>query len=261
MTQTTKQVLQAQQRQAKQERKRECEQQAEADWGPLKEPQGSEDPEDAFDLQRFASKGKELATDVGGDWWSDEASSGVRLNRGNLLLYADRRFTYGRDKRPLRADAQLVALSGATAWQRWCGKKPVEARVRVPGQPFPTRADLGHTDETQWARRPDGSAADPWQFTKVLYLVDTRSGEVFSFTTTSGGGLSAIADLIDQVAFMRGIRPGAFPVVELGYADMETQYGRKSKPVFHIVGWRGGEELAKLKPPSASEVLDDDIPF
>jgi hypothetical protein len=267
MTQSVKQVLAGQQREAQADRKHE--QHEPADWelegGPdllTQEPEGPpEDPEDAFDLQRFASKGSALTPAAGTDWWTNEGTAGTRLIRGNLLKFADRQWTFGCDARPMRAGTQLVALSGATAWQRWEGKKPVEVRVRVPGQPFFTREELGHTDETRWVRRPDGSAADPWQFTKVLYLADTRSGEVFSFTTTSGGGLSAIADLVDQVAFMRGVRPGAFPVVELLYADMETKYGRKSRPIFKIVGWCGGEELAKLEPPLASEALDDENPF
>jgi len=260
MTQTTKQVLQEQQRQVEQERERA--QQVEADWASPEELEGPEDPEDAFDLQRFASKTlPTISASTAGDWWNDEATSGTRLIRGNLLKFADRQWTFGRDARPMRAGVQLVALSGATAWQRWEKKKPVEVRVRVPGQPFFMRAELGHTDETQWTRRPDGSVADPWQFTKVLYLADGQSGEVFSFTTTSGGGFSAIADLVDQVAFMRGVRPGAFPIVELGSADMETRYGRKSRPVFKIIGWKGGEELAQLTPPAAGEMVDDEIQF
>ena len=260
MTQTTKQVRQEKQRQAEQEWERA--QQVEADWASPEELEGPEDPEDAFDLQRFASKTlPTISASTAGDWWNDEATSGTRLIRGNLLKFADRQWTFGRDGRPMRAGVQLVALSGATAWQRWEKKKPVEVRVRVPGQPFFTRAELGRTDETQWTRRPDGSVADPWQFTKVLYLADGQSGEVFSFTTTSGGGFSAIADLVDQVAFMRGVRPGAFPIVELGSADMETRYGRKSRPVFKIIGWKGGEELAQLTPPAAGEMVDDEIQF
>jgi hypothetical protein len=121
MTQTTKQVIEAQQRQAEQERKRE--QQAKTDWGLLEEPEGPEDPEDAFDLKRFACKGGALAPAAGTDWWTDEATAGTRLIRGNRLKYADRQFTYGRDNRPMRAGVQLIALSGATAWQRWADKK------------------------------------------------------------------------------------------------------------------------------------------
>ena len=79
--------------------------------------------------------------------------------------------------------------------------------------------------------------------------------------TTSGGGQSAIADLADTILFMRGARPGAVPLVELSDADMPTRFGMKSRPVFRVVGWRGGEELTKLTPPSAGEIVDDEIAF
>jgi hypothetical protein len=161
----------------------------------------------------------------------------------------------------MRAGVQLIALSGATAWQRWADKKVAEVRVRVPGQPFFTRSELGHDDRTQWEKQADGSPRDPWQFVKFLYLVAVDSGEVFSFSTSSGGGLSAIADLVDQVQFVRAVRPNAFPVVELHWADMPTRYGRKSRPIFKIVGWKRGDELQQLTPPSAGEQLDDSIPF
>ena len=60
------------------------------------------------------------------------------------------------------------------------------------------------------------------------------------------------------------------PLVELGAAPMQTKFGKKSKPVFKVVGWkRGGESeavpLIENKKPSAAaktaELIADEIPF
>jgi hypothetical protein len=248
MTRTTEQVLAEQQRQA------------EADW-----EREHPDPEDELDYARATTRGDRALAPIvpaDDDGWAEEANSGDRLLKGNLLRFADRQWTFGRDARPMLAKAQLVALKVTTAWVRWSGKKPAgDVRVRIPGQPFPVREELGYTDETQWELRPDGSPADPWQLTKHVYLVNIKSGELFTYVTTSGGGFGAIADLADQVQFMRAARPGAVPVLEPDSADMETRYGRKSRPVLRIVGWRGGEELAQIQRPTTSELLADEVPF
>ena len=37
---------------------------------------------------------------------------------------------------------------------------------------------------------------------------------------------------------MRSAPPDAAPIVELRAAEMPTKHGKKSKPVFKIVGWK-----------------------
>ena len=64
---------------------------------------------------------------------------------------------------------------------------------------------------------------------------------------------------------MRCARPGAVPVVALDVAPMTTKYGRKSKPVLRIVGWKGSAEGEPrqliTKPPGSRGDMDDEIPF
>ena len=61
------------------------------------------------------------------DAWAAEANAPDRLLRGNLLKYVDRVWSCGRDDKPMRKGVQLFAAGVATAWQRWAGRKPVEA--------------------------------------------------------------------------------------------------------------------------------------
>jgi hypothetical protein len=65
---------------------------------------------------------------------------------------------------------------------------------------------------------------------------------------------------------MRG--DNVVPLVELSAKPMKTKFGQKLRPEFKIVGWRNlGVSLIKdtapqiVAPPSASEQLDDQIPF
>ena len=66
---------------------------------------------------------------------------------------------------------------------------------------------------------------------------------------------------------MRGKHPDAVPLVELGAAPMSTRFGKKSKPTLKVVGWRTADasvmavQERQLPPPSATQEMDDDIPF
>ena len=84
---------------------------------------------------------------------------------------------------------------------------------------------------------PDGKPRDPFQFTQYLPMVD-ETGEVFTFSTSSRGGISALAALARQYARSRVAHPDAFPVIELqvdGYTHQS--YGRIKVPKFLVVGW------------------------
>lgn len=160
----------------------------------------------------------------------------------------------------LRPDTQFVALSTVTAWVLWQNKRPIDYRLRVTGEQFPEREQLGHLDQKQWELRPDGTRADPWVLTKHVYLADVRGGELFTFVTSSVGGHGAIADLADQVKWMRSVRPGAMPVIELSSIPMTTKHGKRMRPLLRVVGLRGGGG-EQLEPPKAAEMIDDEVPF
>jgi hypothetical protein len=71
---------------------------------------------------------------------------------------------------------------------------------------------------------------------------------------------------------MRTVHPDAVPIVELRAAEMPTKFGRKSKPVFKVVGWKSasGEAPAPVerqitaqqaKKEVDQQEMDDSIPF
>jgi hypothetical protein len=217
------------------------------------------------------------------DGWNDAAQeAGERTIRGTLLKFSDWRWTAGKEATPVADGTRLIALTTAAMWVRWQGGKPAEYRVRQPGQRLPEREELGHDNEGEWEIGPSGQPVDPWQNTRLVYLVDTDTAEAFTFSTSSWGGRSAVIDLGDQIARMRNAHPDALPIVELRAVEMKTKFGRKSKPLFRVVGWKNASakapeiappqkglitiESGRQAPPPASEDdygfagLNDDIP-
>jgi hypothetical protein len=137
---------------------------------------------------------------------------------------------------------RLVARATEAAWVRWRDGKRVEYRVREAGR-LPNREELGHTDTGEWEFDSAGSLYDPWRHTSYLYLVDLKSAaEAFTFVTSSVGGRSAIDDLVAQILVVQRITEHSpKPIVELRATEILTCDGRRSKPVFKIVGWRFGD--------------------
>jgi hypothetical protein len=226
----------------------------------------------------------ELATyQANDDGWADAAREAAERHvRGTLLKFADRQWTKGNEAIPLEEGTHLVALETAAGWVKWHDGKPDPAnyRMRQPGKSLPEREELGDLDKDQWEPGPDGAPRDPWQNTRFVYLVDPNSAEAFTFSTSSWGGRGAVADLGDQIQRMRYAHPGAVPIVELGWAPMQTKFGRKSRPIFRVVAWKKGgpapEEAPRIehKPgpnkyaeakgrasTTTEEALEDAIPF
>jgi hypothetical protein len=207
------------------------------------------------------------------DGWNDAANEAAeRTIRGTLLEFADWRWTSGKEATPVEDGTKLVALATAAMWVRWENGKPVEYRMREPGRRLPDREELGYDDQSEWEAGPSGEPQDPWRNTRLVYLVDPKTAEAYTFSTSSWGGRGAVTDLGDQITRMRTVHADAVPIVELRAAEMPTKYGRKSKPVFKIVAWRTADTGAtvpaerqitaqKAKQEVDDREIDDEIPF
>jgi hypothetical protein len=175
------------------------------------------------------------------DGWHDAAAEGnERVLRGTLLRFHET-WTRGKEASPVEKGTQLVAVGTASAWVRWAQGKPVEYRMKASGLPLPDREELGDSDPTQWELGPDKKTPrDPWQRTRFVYLVDPDTAEAFTFSTASWGGREAVINLADAIARVRSAHPNAtaMPIVALEAAPMLTKFGKKSKPVFKIIGWK-----------------------
>ena len=206
------------------------------------------------------------------DGWKDAAQeAGERTIRGTLLKFADWRWTAGKEATPIEGGTKLMALATTAMWVRWEDGKPAEYRLREPGRRMPDRDELGHDDQSQWDEGPNGEPQDPWRNTRLVYLVDPQTAEAFTFSTSSWGGRNAVSDLGDQIARMRSIHADAVPLVELRAAEMPTKFGKKSKPVFKVVGWKTADQepipaerqitAQQAKREVDEAEMDDEIPF
>jgi hypothetical protein len=116
-----------------------------------------------------------------------------------------------------------------------------------------------------------GELRPPWQRAKQLILMNLRTGEQIIYSATNTRSIIAVTRLIDQVRsknFMLGRT--ASPVVELGNAPFNTQFGMQKRGDFKVIGkWLDlsgvdqilpGPSLKALPEPTLAAEFDDEIP-
>jgi hypothetical protein len=129
----------------------------------------------------------------------------------------------------------FVVLDILKGWQKLEQGCPPEYLMQIKGEPKPLQP---HVDEADWPPGlPGQEAKHPWKWTQFVWLLNTKTGEVATFSTNTKGGPIAIKELSDQVGFMRQMRPGAMPVVALESTTMTNEF-RTPRPRFRILGWR-----------------------
>jgi len=189
--------------------------------------------------------------------------------RGINTKFNDGSYYSFKDKIDVR-DRTFVVLDKREGWQFLKKDCPPQYLMRAPGEPKPPQP---HVDKEAWPLNLNGAPEHPWKYTHYLYLLDAATGEISTFWTNTVGGGIAIGALNDQVAFIRRMRPGAHPVVQLRSVPMPTQYGStKPRPHFHLAGWKmaGGAveapqitgPMADVSEPTLGEKMGgDEVPF
>jgi hypothetical protein len=220
---------------------------------------------------------QQIPTTNDDDGWNDAAAEEAgRFIRGTIMKFVDWRYYAGKQATPIPDGTKLIALATVALWQRWEGGKAVDPIVRKPGEYLPAREKLGHMDETEWEKGSDGKPQDPWKNTRLVYFVHPVSAAAYTFSTSSGGGRSAVSELGGAIRRMRAAHPNAVPVVELRAEEMPTKHGRKSKPKFLIVDWKftdtqtvpverqltaADDDFGSDDKAIVDRSLDDEIPF
>jgi hypothetical protein len=199
---------------------------------------------------------------------------------GKLLKHSKGEYLAGEDNEIVSLGTKMVASMDllTIGYVRWSSGKPAEHRMVLvaDGVQPPRRSELGDTDPKQWEEKDaSGAPRDPWQLTQYLPLVD-ETGELFTFSTSSRGGIGAVATLARNYARGRATHPDAFPVIELqvdAYQHSNSAYGRIKVPKFVCVGWESKATFFKaagMESPateqddfdsSHSDDLSDEIPF
>ena len=233
-------------------------------------------------------KKNELAPTGSGDPFSEYADAvSPQFIIGDLLKFSKGDYYAGINNQTVPAGTMFTVNMDElmAGWVRWWDGKPTDhVMVRVADHiPPKKRIELGDDDETKWetdakSREP----RDPWQFTNYLPMMNEK-GELFTFTTGSRGGISAIAGLARRYANHRRRHPDVLPLIALGvdsYQHPNREFGRIKFPVFAPAGYSpkagflaalaaAGIVTAEPAEPAPTEVekdalddvLNDEIPY
>jgi len=163
---------------------------------------------------------------------------------GQLLKFSKGDFLAGQDNDEVPVGTQFIANMDEmlVGWIRWEENKPTDqimGKVSL-GYQAPRRNELGDTDQTQWEVDDQGKSRDPWQFTNYLLLKGDGDGELYTFTTSSKGGLSALGEFTRAYGKAMAQHPTEYPVIAVGvdsYDHPNRSYGRIKVPTFKITGW------------------------
>lgn len=168
----------------------------------------------------------------------------IKFNKGDWIT--------GDDEDLEEDELQLVANMDQlmVGWIKWQDNKPVE-QIMGPvaeGYQAPRRNELGDQNQDEWETDQEGRPRDPWQFSNYIVLKtpgeDATEDNLYTFATSSKGGLGAIGALCREYGKEMRRRPDEYPIIKLG-ADTynHATYGRTYVPIIQIVGWEAKSEF------------------
>jgi hypothetical protein len=159
---------------------------------------------------------------------------------GQLIRFSKGDYLAGQDGDPVATGTVfLAAIDHALGgYIHWDDKKP-DQQVMVPlatGAPLPQRYTLGDDDTSKW-ELVGNERRDPWQETFYLPLL-SADDELYTFTTSSGGGRTAIGKLFREYGRRRRTGADEYPLVALSVEEYQhREYGRIKKPAFAVADW------------------------
>jgi hypothetical protein len=233
---------------------------------------------------------KDLTVVDGFEGWEDrfagdDRPQGAGIIQGSLIKFTNEAKWVTRDGDELPADLELTAIDVVRVVQKWQDQQPVETIILEPHQKFPDLEEKNEkTPREEWVEDQNGKMVGPWQAQHILYLLDLKTMDKYTYPTGTVGGRIAVRELRDKLMWMRRLRgPNVYPVILLTDTFMKTNWGGRQRPHFKIVRWvyLGGEggavealpppaspttqtsaqlDLPLVKEPSLKEDLNDEIP-
>jgi hypothetical protein len=195
--------------------------------------------------------------------WEDcvegsDRPEGAGIIQGVLIKFTNEATWVTRDDDEIPADLELVAVDVGRVVQKWEDGRPVETIVLEPHRKFPDIVEMNEKiPREDWIEGPAGLRG-PWQAQHILYLLDPKTMDKFTYPTGTTGGVIAIRELRDKLVWIRRLRSqNVYPVVTLSDTFMKTKFGGRQRPNFTIVRWvrlgGGGGEVEALPPPPSSQ--------
>jgi hypothetical protein len=222
------------------------------------------------------------ATVAGSDGFDDSDEGEQRLIRGTIIRCVDGDW-FDKEETKFPLGTQLLALGMTQALQHWQDGTVIEPPIRkIPGQPLPDVEELNaQIPKSEWEESMNGPR-EPWQHVYVVYLLEPKTGTIYTFINNTVGARIAYERLQDRVKWTRALRgEKVYPLVALDNKPMKTQHGLKKRPEFTVIEFRdlgGGspttvpaigpktgpsdQQVGKpVEPVTSAEAMDDEIPF
>lgn len=163
---------------------------------------------------------------------------------GSLLRFTKQGdWIAGQEEEELELGTELIMGLNTLkrGWQKWQDNKPVDARMGLVSEGYRpvNRDELGDMDEDEWEDDDTnkGQKRDPWQKTMVCLLKDPKSGDVYTYATSSKSGITALGEAAAVYGnrLQDGEDPEAMPIVQLQNSFYKHKtYGKIMIPVFEF---------------------------
>ena len=192
-----------------------------------------------------------------------ERPANAGLIQGTLLKFSNEATWITRDDDEIDGNLELIPVDVQRVVQKWQEGQPIETRTLEAGEKFPDLEALNaDVPQSEWVEGPDGHKRGPWQAQHILYLLDPRTMDRFTFPTGTVGGRIGIRELVDKTTWMRRLRgPNVYAVILLADTFMNTKWGGRQRPHFKIVRWVSlgseGGQVEALPPPTSKERQPD----
>jgi hypothetical protein len=173
---------------------------------------------------------------------------------GTLIKFNKGDWVTGDDE-DLEEGTELVANMDAlmVGWIKWIDQRPAEQIMGPVAEAYqpPRRSELGDTDQSQWEQDQDGRPRDPWQLSNYIVMKepgqDASEANLYTFATSSKGGLGALGALCKVYGKEMRTRPDDYPIVKLGSDHYNhATFGRTYVPVFDVIGWEPKAQFAEV---------------
>jgi hypothetical protein len=191
----------------------------------------------------------------------DDSPAQEGIIRGAMLKFSATAEWERRDGETIGPGVKLIVTDIVRAVLKWSANKNErpEAKIIPPGRPFPDVAAMNEAiPKEQWRQGPAGLQG-PYQAQQAVVMLEPKSMDTFTYTTSSIGGFIAVRELVDKVTTMRKYRGPVSPIVTLGDVAMRTRFGERRRPHFSIVDWirmGGPDEPKQAALPAPSPVIE-----
>jgi hypothetical protein len=162
--------------------------------------------------------------------------SADRVQRGLILNWNDTADWHDRDDCKVSGTGGMLVMGMFEALQRWQEHRP----YYITQHPLPDPEQLNaKIPQSEWELDMNDDPTPPWKRAFGVYLVNEKTGTLYTYCNTTVGARMAIEQLSEAVTVMCLLRgEDVLALVDLQRRPFKTAYGMKSRPHLHVLEYR-----------------------